>query len=730
MRKHIITALFASGCLLAGGFATSGQAFAADAIKLAADAIGGTVTGAKGPEAGVWVVAETSDLPTKYAKMVVTDDKGRYVLPQMPDAKYKVWVRGYGLIDSKAVEAKPGAHLDLTATPAPDAKSAAEYYPSAYWYALLNPPPASDFPGTGPEGNGIAVGLKTQQHWLENMKENCMFCHQIGDKATREMAPTGNSKEAWAQRITMARAVDDPAIGNNGKFLAATMGNNMARFGKERGISMYADWTDRIAAGELPHEAPPRPEGVERNIVVTVRDWGGDHYIHDQISSDHRDPNVNANGPIYGMGTLTGYLEIFDPKTLKNTHVPIPSLDGSQKHNNDAQIHADEMDAKGRVWMPTIYKEGVEAAYCKDGSTPFSKYYPLNYDKAAVLPMYDPATGKVEVIPLCVGGNHSNFTFDKESKLYFSGDNTVISWIDTKLWDETHDVKQATGWCPMVVDTSGDGKIDPDRTHWNVQAPPTMGGGEGSERKMQMLQGTEFDPKKDTLLNVHLYGMTVARDGSVWEAAYVPYVPSAIVHMIPGAHPPETCKTEIYQPPLQANGKYPAFGVRGVGTDAEGNAYAAFSSGQVGKFDRRKCKVLNGPTATGQQCPEGWTFYDLPSPHVGNTSATSDFVYSGWDDWTGVMGLGKDTMFFPAINSDSVLAMPKGSDKFVKFRVPYPLGFYTRGVDFRVDDPKAGWKGKTLQATYASAAQWHQEDGEGSNSKIVTFQMRPDPLAD
>ena len=159
--------------------------------------------------------------------------------------------------------------------------------------------------------------------------------------------------------------------------------------------------------------------------------------------------------------------------------------------------------------------------------------------------------------------------------------------------------------------------------------------------------------------------MSVAKDGSVWEAAYVPYVPSGLVHMIPGKNPPETCKTEYYQPPMK-DGKYPAFGVRGVGVDAERLAWAAFSSGQVGRFDRRKCKVLNGPTATGQHCPEGWTFYDLPSPKVGNTEATSDFVYSEWDDFFKVMGLGKDTHFFPAINSDSVAGDAKhGNDKFV-----------------------------------------------------------------
>src|SRR5262245_45035268 len=64
------------------------------------DDIGGVVTGPNGPEAGVWVIAETRDLPTRYAKMVVTDDQGRYVVPDLPKAKYKVWVRGYGLVDS------------------------------------------------------------------------------------------------------------------------------------------------------------------------------------------------------------------------------------------------------------------------------------------------------------------------------------------------------------------------------------------------------------------------------------------------------------------------------------------------------------------------------------------------------------------------------------------------------------------------------------------------------
>src|SRR6187401_2677862 len=109
-----------------------------------ADDIGGVVTGARGPEAGVWVVAETTDLPTRLITSVVTDDQGRYLVPDLPKATYNVWVRGYGLVDSPKVKAAPGRQLSLTAVPAPDARTAAQYYPALYWLALLQVPPKSD----------------------------------------------------------------------------------------------------------------------------------------------------------------------------------------------------------------------------------------------------------------------------------------------------------------------------------------------------------------------------------------------------------------------------------------------------------------------------------------------------------------------------------------------------------------------------------------------------------
>src|SRR5262245_40802526 len=145
------------------------------AIRIGNNDLGGVVSGPNGPEAGVWVIAETTDLPTKFAKIVVTDDRGRYVMPDLPKANYSVWVRGYGLVDSPRVQSVPGKILNLTAVPAPNEAAAAQYYPAIYWYSMLKIPAKSEFPGTGPQGNGLPPGLKSQADWLANVKTlGCM----------------------------------------------------------------------------------------------------------------------------------------------------------------------------------------------------------------------------------------------------------------------------------------------------------------------------------------------------------------------------------------------------------------------------------------------------------------------------------------------------------------------------------------------------------------------------
>src|SRR5215475_24885 len=175
-------------------------------VQIDGDDIGGVVTGKNGPEAGVWVIAETTELGTRFARMVVTDDLGRYVIPDLPQASYSVWVRGYGLIDSPKVKASRGQLVNLSAAVAPSAAAAAQYYPAIYWFSLLTVPDKSLFPGTGPNGNGMPVDFKSQEQWLNAVQLNgCGNCHQLGDKATRDFpaaleASRSSSIEAWTRR--------------------------------------------------------------------------------------------------------------------------------------------------------------------------------------------------------------------------------------------------------------------------------------------------------------------------------------------------------------------------------------------------------------------------------------------------------------------------------------------------------------------------------------------------
>src|SRR5512139_2070459 len=170
------------------------QAPAAPAIDR--DDIGGTVQGPGGPEAGVWVIAETKDLGTRFAKIVVTDDQGRFVVPDLPAAHYDVWVRGYGLVDSSKVKADPGQTLALTGHAAPSPAAAAIVYPAIYWYSMIKVPDAS-------EVKSLPGGVNQYVASIKNL--SCIGCHQIGQLATRTLPQAfesfPNGHEAWVRRI-------------------------------------------------------------------------------------------------------------------------------------------------------------------------------------------------------------------------------------------------------------------------------------------------------------------------------------------------------------------------------------------------------------------------------------------------------------------------------------------------------------------------------------------------
>lgn len=686
-------------------------------VRIDNDDLGGVVTGPKGPEAGVWVIAETTDLPTKFVKIVVTDDQGRYLVPDLPKASYNVWVRGYGLVDSPKVRTAPGKILNLKAIAAPNPHAAAQYFPAGYWLSLLQVPDKNQFPGSGPSGNGIAPAIKSQSEWIRSVKSGgCLACHQLGGKATREVeAALGtfpSSAAAWERRIQSGQA------GSN-------MLGGLNQMGKERALAMFADWTDRIAAGELPPQ-PPRPQGVERNVVITEWDWADPKaYLHDEVATDRRNPTLNANGFIYGSLELSAdYLPVLDPlnnsvrkieltvrdpktaPTSANMLQPSPYWGDEVVWTSRNNVHNPMFDDRGRVWLTSAVRPPENPDFCKQGSDhPSAKLFPM--DRAARhLAVFDPKTRKLTHISTCFGTHHLMFAEDANQTLWTSGGGQVVGWLNTKMFDQTGDEVKSQGWTALIMDTNGNGKRD-------AYVEPNQ----------------PLDPTKDKRFGGAFYAVSPAPDGSVWGS--VLGYPGAVVRLNPGANPPETALAEVYELPAN-NPKAPVQGYspRGMDVDRNGVVWAALASGHLASFDRRKCAgPLNGPAATGQHCPEGWTLYPEPLPQLKGVteSGSAESSYYTWVDQFDTFGLGKNIPIDTGNESEGLLALKDG--KWVILRVPYPLGFFTKWLDGRIDDPKGGWKGKGLWATVSTRAPFHMETGKGTTSKVVHFQLRPDPLS-
>ena len=421
---------------------------------------------------------------------------------------------------------------------------AAHYYPAIYWYSLLTIPDKNEFGGE----NGIPANV-TQQEWLVTLKNRaCVGCHQLGQEATRTIpaafADQKTSVDAWMRRVQSGQSA--PFMVNP---LAGQLGGAPFKY--------FADWTDRIAQGELPKAQPPRPEGVERNLVITEWDWGRpDKYLHDLISTDKRQPTVNANGKLYGSPEYsTDELPILDPTTntvtyfrapVRDPGMPLSLGDGHaatvkpempSAYWGDRQIwdtrvnnHNMMIDRKGRVWLTASVRGLDNPAFCKAGSDhPSAKLFPLNQSHRQ-LAMFDPQTMKYTFVDTCFDTHHLQFGFDKDDTLWTSGGGPVVGWLDTKVFDETGDAAKAQGWTALVLDTDGNGKRD-------AYVEPNQ----------------PVDPNKDKRISGGFYAiMPSPVDASVWGTVGVFAGKGAVVRLDPGPNPPATALAEIYNVPRRA----------------------------------------------------------------------------------------------------------------------------------------------------------------------------------
>jgi hypothetical protein len=314
--------------------------------------------------------------------------------------------------------------------------------------------------------------------------------------------------------------------------------------------------------------------------------------------------------------------------------------------------------------------------------------------------MYEPKTQKYTFVDTCFGTHHLQFGYDANETIWTSGGGPVVGWLNTKMFDATGDAAKSQGWTALVLDANGNGKrdeyVEPDQP---------------------------MDATKDKRINAGFYAvMPSPVDGSVW-GSFRTGSTSGVVRLDPGSSPPQTALAEVYHVPL------PGFGVRGADIDKKGVVWVSLASGHLGSFDRRKCKApLNGPKATGDHCPEGWTIHKYPGPGfqgIGDNSAESS--YYTWVDQHNTFGLGEDVPMSTGNLNDGLIALKDG--RMILLRVPYPIGFFSKGFDGRIDDPKAGWKGRGLWAANGDRTPWLIEGGKGSKPLAAHFQLRPNPLA-
>ena len=398
------------------------------------------------------------------------------------------------------------------------------------------------------------------------------------------------------------------------------------------------------------------------------------------------------------------------------------------------------LDSKGRVWTTSKIRPNQDPAWCSDSSNKYADWYPLR-TSGRQASFYDPKTQKWNLVDTCFSTHHLQFDNDPNETVYFNElSGPMFGWVDTKIYDQVYgqtkdEIKAeqaAVGWCGQVLDTNGDGKIT---RPWNVVRQgrgtvesvlyqgDTAGGARGARGATAQAAGS-VDPKLDTMVSYNLYSVIPSPvDAAVWGVSEE--FPGYLVRLERGNDAPMSCKAVVFKVPE------PGFDPRGVDVDSNGVVWTALAaSSHLASFDFRKCKDVDGPAKTdGSQCREGWTLYETDGPKLKGTQVPADFHYYNWVDQHNISGFGANTPFATGSNSDSLLALNTQTKEWIKLRLPYPLGFYSRGMDGRIDDPNAGWKGRGLWANYGTHFVWHIEGGKGTKGKIAHFQIRPDPLA-
>jgi hypothetical protein len=370
------------------------------------------------------------------------------------------------------------------------------------------------------------------------------------------------------------------------------------------------------------------------------------------------------------------------------------------------------LDDAARVWFAARVRPPANPDWCRSGGDhPSAKVAPQD-QSIRHLSLYDPKTQKFELIQTCFTTHHVYFGHDANNTLWTSAGGPgaqVVGWLNTKKYLETRDAKVSQGWAPLIVDVPGWGKRG---DYAEIGQPVDL---TKQKRVQEGWYGVQPSPVDDTI-----WGQSV--DGVF---TYISHQPGVLVHFLPGPDPANTALAELFKPPPGA------FGPRGIDIDSRGIVWTALASGQLASFDRSKCTTaLTGATAvTGEQCYEGWTLYRFPGPQFSGVDdhGSANHAYYVWVDRFNTLGLGENVPLAMTNGGEAITALVGG--KMIELRVPYPLGFFTKNVDGRIDDPDAGWKGRAVWTSSGTRAVFHSETGTKESPRVYKIQIRPDPLA-
>ena len=680
------------------------------------DDIGGVVTSANGPEAGVWVIAET----TRPAGALHQDRGHRRSRPlrgarsaegELQRVGARLWAGR-----RRRSKAAPGKKLNLTAMLAPNEAAAAQYYPAIYWYSMLKIPAASEFGGKGDipaEHDPERVAQRDEEQRLRRLPSARPALDAHDSRDCRTLGKFATSADAWLRRVQSGQA-------------GASMIGQLVRHSAPPPFRYFGDWTDRIAKGELPHAKPPRPQGVERNIVVTSWDWMDDkHYLHDLIATDRRNPTVNANGPLYGSPEYsTDIMPILDPvKNIatrsgagaRSEHAaepraghaasdkpmqPSPYWGERGDLGHAVNNHNSMFDAKGRVWLAAAVRGAGQPGVLQGGL------------RSSVGQSCSRWSGR----PPARDVRSEDAEIHVRRHLLRHAPSAV------RLRRQRHAVDQrrrAGGRLAQHED------VRRDRRRGEVAGLDAAHPRHQRQRQARRVRRAEqpVDPTKDKRIVAGFYAvMPSPVDGSIWGS--VPGNPGrgragrARVESVRRPRWPRstTCRCPASACAAATSTARASCGCRWRAATSAASTAQVQGSAERAEGDRRSL-------------PRGLDVLPVSRVRDSKASATTapKSSYYTWVDQHNTFGLGEDVPMSTGNLNDGLIALKDG--KMIVLRVPYPLGFYAKGFDGRIDDPNAGWKGRGLWAANGDRTPWLIEGGKGTKPLAAHFQLRPDPLA-